>query len=57
MSGKGNCFDDAVETFFQTSKSEMIWRTVFQTRAEAKQATSRYIDGLLNPLRRHSTLD
>jgi putative transposase len=58
MSGKGNCFDNAVvETFFKTLKSELVWRTVFQTRAEAKQAIGRYIDGFYNPVRRHSTLD
>ena len=58
MSGKGNCYDNAVvETFFKTLKSELVWRTVFQTRAEAKDAISRYIDGFYNPIRRHSTLD
>jgi putative transposase len=57
-SGKGNCFDNAVvETFFKTLKSELVWRTVFQTRAEAKDAIGRYIDGFYNPVRRHSTLD
>jgi putative transposase len=57
-SGKGNCFDNAVvETFFKSLKSELVWRTVFQTRAEAKQALGRYIDGFYNPVRRHSTLD
>jgi putative transposase len=30
MSGKGNCYDNAmVETFFKTLKSELIWRTLF----------------------------
>jgi putative transposase len=58
MSGKGNCYDNSVvETFFKTLKSEMVWRTVFQTRAEAKDAIGRYIDGFYNPVRRHSTLD
>jgi putative transposase len=58
MSGKGNCFDNAVvESFFKTLKSELVWRTVFQTRAEAKDAIGRYIDGFYNPVRRHSTLD
>jgi len=58
MSGKGNCYDNAVvETFFKTLKAELIWRTVFQTRAEAKEAIARYIDGFYNPIRRHSTLD
>ncbi|MFL5159816.1 MAG: IS3 family transposase [Microvirga sp.] len=58
MSGKGNCYDNAVvETFFKTLKSELVWRTVFDTRAEAKAAIGRYIDGFYNPVRRHSTLD
>jgi transposase InsO family protein len=36
MSGKGNCYDNAmVETFFKTLKSELVWRTVFYTRQEA----------------------
>ena len=57
MSGKGNCFDNAmVETFFKTIKSELVWRTVFYTRAEAGQAIARYIDGFYNPVRRHSAL-
>jgi putative transposase len=57
MSGKGNCFDNAVvETFFKTLKSELVWRTTFQTRAEAVVALARYIDGFYNPRRRHSVL-
>lgn len=58
MSGKGNCYDNAVvETFFKTLKTELVWRTVFQSRAEAKDAIGRYIDGFYNPVRRHSTLN
>jgi putative transposase len=58
MSGKGNCFDNAmVETFFKTLKAELVWRTVFQNRAEATAAIARYIDGFYNPVRRHSALD
>jgi len=58
MSRQGNCFDNAVvETFFKSLKCELVWRTVFQTRAEATQAIGRYIDGFYNPVRRHSTLD
>src|ERR671917_368005 len=57
MSGKGNCYDNSmVETFFKTLKSELVWRTVFQTRAEAREALARYIDGFYNPIRRHSAL-
>src|SRR5690349_6945294 len=58
MSGKGNCYDNAmVETFCKTLKSELVRRTVFYTRHEADQAIGRYIDGFYNPLRRHSALD
>jgi putative transposase len=58
MSGKGNCYDNAmVETFFKTLKSELVWRTIFYTRQEAGQAIGRYIDGFYNPVRRHSALD
>jgi transposase InsO family protein len=58
MSGKGNCFDNAmVETFFKTLKSELVWRTVFLTRQAAEAAIGQYIDGFYNPVRRHSSLD
>ena len=58
MSGKGNCYDNAmVETFFKTLKSELVWRTIFDTRLAATQAIGRYIDGFYNPVRRHSALD
>lgn len=58
ISGKGNCYDNAmVETFFKTLKSELIWRTVFQTRHDAEVAIAHYIDGFYNPARRHSALD
>lgn len=58
MSGKGNCYDNSmVETFFKTLKAELVWRTVFYTRAEAAQAIARYIDGFYNPVRRHSALN
>jgi len=42
MSGTGNCFDNAmVEAFFKTIKSELGWRTVFQSRDEATAAIGR----------------
>ena len=57
MSGKGNCYDNAmVETVFKTIKSELVWRTSFQTRYQAEKAIGRYIDGFYNPRRRHSAL-
>ena len=58
MSGRGNCFDNAmVETFFKTLKSELVCRTAFETRGDATAAIGRYIDGFYNPIRRHSALD
>lgn len=57
MSGKGNCYDNAmVETVFKTLKSELIWRTAFSSRADAKRAIGQYIEGFYNPTRRHSSL-
>jgi putative transposase len=57
MSGKGNCYDNAmVETVFKTIKSELVWRTSFQTRNQADKSIGRYIDGFYNPCRRHSAL-
>lgn len=57
MSGKGNCFDNAVtETFFHTLKTELMFDCVFKTREEAKSATFEYIEVFYNRERRHSTL-
>ena len=57
MSGKGNCYDNAmVETVFKTIKSELIWRTSYQSRQQAEKAIGHYIDGFYNPRRRHSAL-
>jgi Transposase and inactivated derivatives len=57
MSGKGNCYDNAVvETFFKTIKAELIWRQSWQTRRQAETAIFQYINGFYNPRRKHSTL-
>ena len=32
-----------VETFFKTLKFELVWRTAFETRADAAAAIGRYI--------------
>lgn len=57
MSGKGNCYDNAaVETFFKTLKSELIWRNTWATRRQVQIALFEYINGFYNPRRRHSTL-
>lgn len=45
--GKGNCYDnDMVKTVFKTIKSELIWRTIWQSRLQTEIAIGRYIDGL-----------
>jgi putative transposase len=40
--GKDNFYDNAiVETLFKTLKSELVWRTIFFTRADAQRDTAR----------------
>ena len=57
MSGKGNCYDNAmVETFFKSLKAELIWRNRWDTRRQAEGAIFQYINGFYNPRRRHSSL-
>ena len=37
MSRRGNCYDNAVaESFFKTLKKELVRKTIFNTRAEAR---------------------
>lgn len=55
MSGKGNCYDNAVaESFFKTIKAELIWKTIMQSRTQATQLIAKYIDTFYNTKRRHS---
>ena len=57
MSGKGNCYDNAiVETFFKTIKAELVWRRNWETRRQAETTIFQYINGFYNPRRRHSAL-
>ena len=57
MSGRGNCYDNAmVETVFKTIKSELVWRTAYASRWQARNAIGQYIEGFYNPRRRHSSL-
>jgi putative transposase len=57
MSGKGNCYDNAVsESFFGTLKTELVYPTRFRTRAEARAAIFDYIEVFYNRQRRHSAL-
>ncbi len=57
MSGKGNCYDNAVaESFFATLEFELIMPHEWPTKADARRAIFRYIETWYNRQRRHSTL-
>jgi putative transposase len=58
MSRKGDCWDNAViESFFKTLKVELVHRSDFKTRQEAKAAIFEYIETFYNRQRLHSYLD
>jgi len=57
MSRRGNCWDNApTESFFASLKKEMVYRTRFATREQAKSAIFEWIEVWYNRKRRHSTL-
>lgn len=57
MSRKGNCYDNAMmESFWSSLKNELIHRTYFATREEARTAIFEYIECFYNRTRRHSSL-
>ncbi len=57
MSGKGDCFDNAVtESFFHTYKTEEVYFENYETRKVAKEKTFYYIEIYYNRKRRHSFL-
>ena len=57
MSRKGNCLDNALmESFFGSLKTELVHRTRFRTREEARWAIFEYIEVWYNRQRRHSPL-
>ena len=58
MSRRADCWDNAVvESFNATIKTELINRTKWQTREEARAAVYKYIETWYNSRRLHSTLD
>ena len=58
MSGKGNCYDNAImESFFHTLKTELVQFHTYRTRAEARDSVFEYIEIFYNRVRRHSSLD
>ena len=44
------------ESFFATLETELLDRTSFTTRNQARSAVFDYIEGFYNPHRRHSTI-
>lgn len=57
MSGKGNCYDNAVvESFFATLKTEEVEGAGYETRQQAKTSIFSYLEGFYNIKRRHSSL-
>ena len=53
----GDCYDNALcESFFATLECELLDRTIFRDRNEAKLAIFDFIEGWYNTHRRHSAL-
>jgi transposase InsO family protein len=58
MSRKANCYDNAtMESFWSTLKLELVYRTTFLTRADARTQIFNYIESFYNRQRAHSSLD
>ena len=58
MSRKGNCWDNAVaESFFKSLKNELVYKTYFYTKKQAKQEIFEYIEFYYNRTRSHSYLN
>ena len=57
MSGRGNCYDNAVmERFFLNLKMERVWQTHYANHQEAVKDISHYIVAFYNGTRLHSSL-
>lgn len=57
MSRKGNCYDNAtMEAFWSTLKNELVHRTRFVSRDQARLAIFDYIEVFYNRVRIHSSL-
>jgi transposase InsO family protein len=58
MSGKGNCYDNAVaESFFSSLKNETVHHRNYQTRDEARTEIFEYIELFYNRKRLHQSLN
>jgi len=57
MSGKGNCWDNAVmESFYHTLKVELIYQKTYETRRQAQRDIFEYIEIFYNRERLHSSI-
>ena len=57
MSGKGNCYDNAVaESFFHTLKTELVYFEKYETKEQARQSIFEYLEVFYNRQRLHSAL-
>ena len=57
MSGKGNCYDNAItESFFASLKTELVYSEKYSTRKQAKLSIFKYIEIFYNKERKHSAL-
>jgi putative transposase len=58
MGSTGDAYDNAMaESFFASLETELLDRTTFRTRTDARLAVFDYIEAFYNPTRRHSALD
>jgi transposase InsO family protein len=58
MSRKGNCYDNAtMESFWSTLKLELVYRTRFDSRTQARSEIFDFIECFYNPKRLHSALN
>ncbi len=57
MSGKGNCYDNApMESFWGILKTELVFHQRYQTRQEAIQEITEYIEIFYNRQRKQKRL-
>jgi transposase InsO family protein len=57
MSRRANCYDNAtMESFWSTLKLELVYRSTFNTRAQARTLIFDYIETFYNRQRAHSAL-
>jgi transposase InsO family protein len=57
MSRTGNCYDNAaMESFWSTLKTELVYHEKFATREAAKKAIFEYVEVFYNRQRKHSSI-